>query len=76
MNRLSVVISAYNEEDKIKDCLDSIKNLASEIIFVDNSSFDKTSYIAKRYTDKVFIRNNNPMLNVNKNFGFSKATGD
>ncbi|OGH14274.1 MAG: hypothetical protein A2687_01460 [Candidatus Levybacteria bacterium RIFCSPHIGHO2_01_FULL_38_26] len=76
MTKISVVISAYNEEEKIKDCLDSIKNLASEIIFVDNSSSDKTSYIAKRYTNKVFIRKNNLMLNVNKNYGFLRATGD
>ncbi len=76
MASLSVVISAFNEEDKIRDCLESIKNLASEMIFVDNSSSDKTPYIAKRYTGKVFIVKNNPMLNVNKNYGFSKATGD
>lgn len=73
---LSVVISAFNEEDNIKDCLDSIKNLASEIIFVDNSSSDKTPYIAKRYTGKVFTFKNNPMLNINKNYGFLRATGD
>lgn len=73
---LSVVISAFNEEDKIKDCLDSLKNLAPEIIFVDNSSSDKTPYIAKRYTGKVFTVKNNPMLNVNKNYGFLRATGD
>jgi glycosyltransferase involved in cell wall biosynthesis len=73
---ISVVISAFNEEDKIKDCLDSIKNLATEIVFVDNSSSDKTPYIAKRYTGKVYTVKNNPMLNVNKNYGFLKATGE
>ena len=76
MNSLSVVISAFNEEERIKDCLESVKNLASEIIFVDNSSYDRTLGIAKKYTDKIFIRKNNLMLNVNKNYGFSKATRD
>ena len=76
MNSLSVVISAFNEEERIKDCLESVKDLASEIIFVDNSSLDKTREIAKKYTDKIFTRKNNLMLNVNKNYGFSKATGD
>lgn len=72
---ISVVISAYNEEEKIKDCLESVK-WADEIIFVDNTSQDKTVDIAKKYTTKIFKRENNLMLNVNKNYGFSKATSD
>ncbi len=75
MVKLSVVISAFNSEDKIKDCLESVK-WAWEIVFVDNSSTDKTLDIAQKYTSKIFSRSNNKMLNINKNFGFSKATGD
>ncbi len=75
MKNISVVISAYNEEEKIEDCLKSAKNLADEIIFIDNSSSDKTSQIAKKYTDKIFTLPNDPvMLNRNKNYGFEKAT--
>ena len=70
------MISAYNEEEKIEKCLSSVKDIADEIIFVDNSSTDGTVRIARKYTDKVFSRENNPMLNVNKNFGFTKATSD
>lgn len=73
--KLSVVISAYNEEKKITDCLESVK-WADEIIFVDNSSTDKTVEIAKKYTSKIFVRPNNLMLNINKNFGFTKAQGN
>lgn len=73
--KVSVVISAYNEEKKIEDCLKSVKDVASEIIVIDNTSIDRTNQIAKKYTDKVFIRENNLMLNVNKNFGFSQVTG-
>ena len=72
---LSIVISAYNEEKKIEDCLKSAI-FADEIIFVDNTSSDKTVEIAKKYTSNIFVRQNNLMLNVNKNFGFSKAKGD
>lgn len=74
-NKLSVVISAFNEENKIQDCLESVK-WADEIIFVDNSSTDKTIQIAKKYTNKTFVRENNLMLNINKNFGFAKASGE
>lgn len=76
MIKLTIVISAFNEEKKIAGCLESVKDLADEIIFVDNSSTDKTVEIAKKYTSKIFTRPNNLMLNVNKNFGFSKASGE
>ncbi len=77
MNKLSVVISAYNEEKNIKDCLESIKELADEIIVVNNSSTDKTEEISKKYTKKIFNQENNPLkIDLQKNFGFSKATGD
>lgn len=75
MSSISVVISAYNEEKKIEKCLQSA-GFADEIIFVDNSSTDKTLEIAKKYTSKIFKRENNPMLNINKNFGISKASSD
>jgi len=72
---LSVVISAYNEEKRIEDCLLSA-SFADEIIVVNNSSTDKTLEIVSRYTSKIFTKPNNIMLNINKNFGFSKASGD
>lgn len=73
--KLSVVISAFNEEKKIEECLRSV-SFADEIILVDNTSSDKTVEISSKYTTKIFTRANNIMLNVNKNFGFSKAQDD
>ena len=73
---ISVVVSAFNEEKMIEDCLKSVKDLADEIILIDNTSSDKTVQIAKKYADKIFVQPNNPvMLNTNKNFGFNKASG-
>lgn len=69
---VSVVISAYNVEDKIGDCLKSVE-WADEVIVIDNESTDKTGTIAKDYGAVVYKKKNNLMLNVNKNFGFSKA---
>jgi len=74
--KVSVVVSAFNEEKKLDECLKSVKEIASEIIVINNSSTDKTFDIAKKYTDKVFKRENLMMLNTNKNFGFSKATSE
>lgn len=75
MATISIVISAFNEEKKITDCLESV-NWADEIVFVDNSSTDQTAKIAKKYKVKLFTRPNNPMLNVNKNYGIERATCD
>ena len=78
MIKITVVISAYNEEKNIKECLESVRQLADEIILVDNASTDKTTTIASSVGRKVkiFTRSNNLMLNINKNFGFSKATNE
>jgi len=73
--KLSVVVSAYNEEKKIEECLKSA-SFADEIILIDNTSQDKTVEIARKYTSKIFTRPNNIMLNINKNFGFAKASSD
>src|SRR4030043_1349355 len=73
---LSVVISAYNEENNLKDCLSSVR-WADEIIVVDNESSDSTKAIAEHFTKQVFSKKNNPLeLNQSKNFGFTKATSD
>jgi len=75
-NTISVVISAFNEEKKIATCLESVK-WADEIIFVDNSSTDKTAEIAKKFTKNIFKQKNDPSnIDMQKNFGIQKATGD
>lgn len=73
---LSVVISAYNEEKALGRCLTSVRGLADEIVVVDNESQDSTADIAKKFTTNVYRQKNFLMLNTNKNYGFTKATGD
>ncbi|MBZ9570510.1 glycosyltransferase family 2 protein [Methanobrevibacter sp. TMH8] len=51
--KISVFINTLNEEENIKDCLETIK-WADEIIIVDMYSEDKTVDIAKNYTDKIY----------------------
>lgn len=77
MNKISVVISAFNEEKRIEDCLKSVKGWADEIVVVDNNSTDKTGEIARKYTSHVFQQENNPQnIDVQKNFGIKKATNE
>jgi len=45
--KLSAVVITYNEEDKIGRCLDSLKDVADEIIVVDSQSTDRTVEICE-----------------------------
>lgn len=49
---LSVIIVAKNDEDKISDCLESVK-WAQEIILVNTGSVDGTISIAKKYKAQI-----------------------
>ena len=63
---ISIIIPACNEENYIKDSLDSISMQDYkdyEIIVVCNGCTDKTEAIAKKYTKKVFN-----LLNCRKDF--------
>jgi glycosyltransferase involved in cell wall biosynthesis len=52
---LCVTIITYNEEKDLPKTLESIKDIASEIVIVDSHSTDKTVEIAKSYGAKVYI---------------------
>jgi len=56
MVNLSVVVLTKNEERNIEECLKSVAGWADEIIVVDDESMDKTTAIARRYTDKIVTR--------------------
>jgi len=76
MSKISAVISVYNEEKNIERCLLSLA-FADEIVIVDNNSTDKTVEIAKKFTDKIYSQKNDPSkIDIQKNFGFDKATGN
>ncbi len=47
MPEISVVIITYNEEKNIARCLDSVKEIADDIVVVDSFSTDKTQEICK-----------------------------
>lgn len=73
---ISVVIITRNEEDELKNCLESIKDLADEIILVDLESEDQTLEIAKEYKVKVVSHKPVPYADPIRNLAISKATKD
>lgn len=74
MEKLSIVILTMNEENNIRECLETAK-WADEIIVVDDFSADKTIEICKEYTDKIFQRKLNS-FSEERRFGDEKASGD
>jgi glycosyltransferase involved in cell wall biosynthesis len=73
---LSVVLATYNEEANLTGCLDSIKDLADEIIIVDGTSTDKTVEIAKKFNAIVKITTNKQNFHINKQMAIDMATKD
>ena len=66
MSSVSIVLATFNEESNIRDCLESVKDLADEVIIVDGSSTDKTVEIAKQFNAKIHITGNPPVFHINK----------
>src|SRR3989344_6516691 len=75
--KISAMITAFNEEKSIKNCLESIKDVVDEIVVVHcGECKDNTLNIARNYTDKIFIDKDYGVACPNRPFGFSKCTGD
>lgn len=51
---LSVAMIVYNEEEQLGRTLESIKDIASEIIIIDSYSTDNTCIIAESYGAKIY----------------------
>jgi len=70
---ISVVIITYNEEKRLEGALESVADIASEIIIVDAFSQDNTIKVAKKHTPHVFQRKWTNFSDQ-KNFANSKAS--
>ncbi len=76
MATLSVVLATFNEEKKLPDCLESVKDIADEIIIVDGGSKDATVTIAKQFGAYIISTNNPQIFHINKQKAIDKATKD
>ncbi len=76
MNRkkISAYIITFNEEKKIRDCLESVK-WADEIVVIDSFSTDETLEICKSYTDKIFQKKFEGFGNL-RNFALECVSND
>jgi glycosyltransferase involved in cell wall biosynthesis len=75
MHQLSIVIITYNEEENIARCLESVKELASEIVVVDSLSADRTEELCRSYGCR-FIRREFDGYGTQKQFAVDQASSD
>lgn len=79
INKLvSVIVTTKNNTATLDACLESIVKKQTykpiELVVVDNHSTDDTVDIAKKYTDKVFVKG--PERSTQRNYAVEKAKGD
>lgn len=80
--KFSILVPAYNEEQPISSCLNSLTSLTygdREIIVIDDASTDRTTQVVERFLDKGVIlvrREKNGGRAAALNSGLQRATGD
>ncbi|MDQ7062685.1 MAG: glycosyltransferase [candidate division KSB1 bacterium] len=74
--RLSVCMIVKNEEKLLPRCLESVKDVADEIIIVDTGSTDRTIEIAHQFGAKVYHHPWQNDFSLHRNQSISYATGD
>tara|TARA_B100001093_G_scaffold370578_1_gene355535 strand:+ start:96 stop:998 length:903 start_codon:yes stop_codon:yes gene_type:complete len=71
---ISFVITTFNSEQNIENCLRSINFQSdndTEIIIVDNNSSDKTLEISRKFTKNIFTQG--PERSAQRNYGIEKT---
>ncbi|MFQ5896731.1 MAG: glycosyltransferase family 2 protein [Candidatus Methylomirabilia bacterium] len=74
MSHLSVAIITWNEEERLRACLQSVA-WAHEIVVVDAESADKSVEIAREFTDRIWVRPW-PGFAAQKNFALDQTSGE
>ncbi|MCI8700657.1 MAG: glycosyltransferase [Clostridia bacterium] len=79
MEKVSIIIPAYNAEKYIERCLKSVlaqKYENKEVIVINDGSTDKTEEKISKYINKIkYIKKKNGGLSEARNVGIEKATG-
>ena len=75
MHKLSVVIITYNEEKNLQRCLDSVAEIADEILIVDSHSTDKTAEISRANGARLILHTFEGHV-AQKNFALEQASHD
>ena len=82
-SKVSIIVSAYNAEKNIEQCINSIENQTYkdiEIIIINDGSKDNTQKISenlkKIYKNIIVVNQENKGVSQSRNTGIDKATGE
>jgi glycosyltransferase involved in cell wall biosynthesis len=53
---LTGIVPVLNEEGNLEACIESFREICDEILVIDSGSTDRTVEIARRFTDRVYVR--------------------
>ncbi|PWW04843.1 glycosyl transferase family 2 [Paenibacillus cellulosilyticus] len=76
MITISLCLIVKNEEDVLARCLDSVRDIADEIVIVDTGSTDRTKEIAGEYTEAIYSFEWIDDFAAARNYAFSLATSE
>lgn len=75
-SKITVAVITKNEEKNIRDCINSVKGWADEIVVVDGCSDDRTISIAREMGAKVIEHKFEGDFSKERNIGMDNASGD
>lgn len=73
MQKLSVVYATRNEGENIERSITSVKDIADEIIVVDENSTDETREIAQKFGATVYLEPHHDIFHITKQKALEKA---
>lgn len=73
---ISLVVTCFNEADKLQKCLNSTEGFADELIVVDLGSSDSSVKIANKFGAKVFHHKFVSFVELVRDYAISKTNGD
>jgi glycosyltransferase involved in cell wall biosynthesis len=76
MPKLTLSMIVKDEESNLRDCLESVKDIADEIVIVDTGSKDRTLDIAREFDAQIHHFNWIDDFSAARNYALSKSTGD
>jgi len=73
---IGILLLTFNSEKYILNCLNSIKNIASQIVIVDTGSVDNTINICKKFPVEIYFKKFNNDFSEQRNFALSHLRTD
>jgi glycosyltransferase involved in cell wall biosynthesis len=74
--KISAVLVTYNEADKAKGCLASLKGFVDEIVIIDLGSTDDIQELSRQYQARLISHKRVPYVELVRNYSISQTTGD